>query len=82
MAPLVATILDFQIFIFFHIILNLNTENSEKTTFRDWNLLFSEKLHFCSQHTSCMTYYDDIRCLNKQRTVVPKLLVIGQETKI
>ena len=34
MMSLVAAILDFQIFSY----LNLNTENSEKTTFSDWNL--------------------------------------------
>ena len=34
---LVAAILDFQIFTFFSYS-NLNTENSEKTTFSDWNL--------------------------------------------
>ena len=37
MMSLVATILDFQIFKYFSYS-NLNTENSEKTTFSDWNL--------------------------------------------
>ena len=37
MTSLVAAILDFQIFKIFSYS-NLNTENSEKTTFSDWNL--------------------------------------------
>ena len=56
-------------------ILELNTENREKTTLSDWNLqscqyfftffsenshLFSKKLNFRSQHKSCVTYYDDV----------------------
>ena len=41
MTSLVAAILDFQIFLYS----NLNTENSEKTTFSDWNQQ-NCKIHF------------------------------------
>ena len=30
------------------------------SVFRGKQSLFSKKLHFCSQHTSCVTYDDDI----------------------
>ena len=38
------------------------------SVFRRKQSLFSEKLHFISQHTSCVNYYDDI--INRD---VPKL---------
>ena len=66
---IVAAILDFKFSDFF--IFELNTENGEKTilTYKIVRSIvklsvflhiFSENLNFCSQHTSCVTYYNDV----------------------
>ena len=66
MMSLAAAILDFQIFKIFSKS-NLNTENSAKTIFR-------------GQHTSCVTYYDDI--INRDVTYLGSKYILTNKAQL